>query len=162
MEQVGWAGDGIDYPESVERSFKNMDILTLNYLHDASVQKICFVHNAEGVKELIIQAHGHEDCGYQEWAGKNVTVSLVDVIVSTGALFGHVTGEDSIAGFDEEVSETTPRLIAELVDAGISCPTTVLKITFHSGSFIEVACHGIDVTVVGMAALRSSAHLDQP
>ncbi len=127
-----------------------MDIRRLNYLHDAIVQEICFAHNAKkGFKELVIRAQGNDDCGYPDWAGKDVTVSLLDVIVATATLFGHVMGEDSIDGFDEGISARTDRLVTELVDAGVFSPTILLKITFHSGSYIEIACAGVDVTVVG-------------
>jgi hypothetical protein len=157
---LGWGGkthihiDGqkphlpLDTPLPGENSIgvRSMEIRTLNFLHDAVVQEISFVHNSTGVKELVIKAWSDPDCGYEDWAGKLVSLSLQDVIIADGTLFGHVMGEDSISGFEEGISPKTQRLLSQLVDAGVSAPTVLLRITFHSGSSIDIACDEIEVT----------------
>jgi hypothetical protein len=142
--------------ENDEMRAKNMDIRTLNYLHDAIVQEICFGHNAKGLKELVIRAQGDEDCGYTDWAGKDVRIRLVDVIVAAGTLFGHVMGEDSIAGFDGVISATTHGLVTELCNAGITNPKQLLRVSFRSGSYIEIACDHVDVSSDGSDTQRGA------
>jgi len=123
------------------------DIELLEYLHDATVQEICFATGANGFKILMIRGKCDEDCGYLDWAGKRIVVTLSDVILASGMLFGHVAGEDMIQSFSQGVSAKTRQWVADLSSAGISTPTALLRFVLQSGSDIEVACGEINVTV---------------
>lgn len=119
----------------------------LEYLHDAIVSEISLI-NANGSKHMRITATCDEECGYEDWSGKAVIVTLSNVFRASGVLFGHVAGEDIVNSFSEGVSAGMHRSIQELCRVGIAAPRVLLTLTLHSGSEFEVACGEIDVTVI--------------
>lgn len=131
----------------------------LEYLHDAVVSEISLV-NANGYKRMRITATCDEECGYDDWSGKVVTVTFSDVIRASGVLFGHVAGEDIVNSFSKGVSVGMDRSIQELRSVGIAVPEVVLTLTLHSGSEIEVACGEIDVTVIDQVYGSTEEHLN--
>jgi hypothetical protein len=127
---------------------KITDKLILEYLHDAIVREISFVTNENGIKDLVITAKCDEDCGYEEWAGKAVAVTLSSVLLASAILLGHVAGEDIVQSFREGLSATSRQRIAEMRDIGISIPNSLLTLVLQSGSEIEIACDDVDITVI--------------
>lgn len=124
------------------------NIETLDYLHDAIVRYISFDMSADGSKQLVIEAECDANCGYEEWAGKVVSVTLSNVILASAIFWGHVAGEDIVQSLIEGVSAATRQRVTQLSDLGISPPMTLLTVTLQSGSEIEIACDGVDVIVI--------------
>jgi hypothetical protein len=119
----------------------------LEYLHDAVVDGMSLDVVLES-KNLVVNVTCDEDCGYDNWAGRRVAVTLSGVIVASAMLFGHVAGKDSVQSFREGISAATHQRLAELGQIGIPAPSTLLTLSFQSGSEVEVACAGVDVTAI--------------
>jgi hypothetical protein len=119
----------------------------LEYLHDAFVSRISFENN-ETSKNLIIRATFDEDCGDDEWAGKEVVVTLSGVVLTTAILLGHISGQDAVQSFVQGVSAGMRQRLTKLMAVGISIPEGLFTITLQSGSEIEVACEEIEMTAV--------------
>ncbi len=122
------------------------DLEQLEYLHDAIVSEVAFVYkgNSKAIKIITIC---DSDCGYRDWSGKAVTVTLSNVLRASGVVLGHIAGQDIINSFSEGASEDMQRSIQVMCDIGIFAPKIFLRLAFHSGSEIEIACDEIDVRV---------------
>jgi hypothetical protein len=122
------------------------DMARLEYLHDAVVSEIAIIYAADS-KSIRIVVACDEECGYEDWSGKDLEVTLSRVLLAFGLVLGHVAGPDAVQSFYEGASTEMMQKVQELRDAGISPPATFLRLTLHSGSEIEIACDEVDVCV---------------
>lgn len=122
------------------------DLEQLEYLHDAIVKEIAFAYTNSS-KGLRISSICNGDCGYHDWNGKTVIVTLSQVTRASGVLLGHVAGRDMIQSFSEGASAEMKLNIDKLCSIGVVAPKVFLRLTLHSGSELEIACDEITVYV---------------
>lgn len=122
------------------------DLEQLAYLHDAVVSEMAFMSTGD-FKEFRIKARCDDDCGYEDWSGKTVTITLSYVLRASGVIWGHVVGQDIVNSFSQGVSKDMEWNIRRLRDIGITAPKIFLRLTLHSGSEFEIACDEVDVSM---------------
>jgi hypothetical protein len=126
---------------------KIVDQEQLEFLHDAALLDLCFEFRPDGERRLILRAMCDEDCGYEEWNGRLVSVILAGLTLTTVRLFGHVAGPEFINSFAAGVSAQTSSALEELKAAGIAIAEFLLTLSLQSGSEVELACESVEVVV---------------
>lgn len=116
----------------------------LEYLHDATVDEIVFGYSNDS-KDMRLTVTCDEECGHRDWAGRTLTVTFSNLLRASGTWLGHVMGHDTVNSIREGASADMQQSVGALCGMGIDAPGRLLRLTFHSGSEIEIACDEIDV-----------------
>ena len=123
---------------------KILDLKQLDYLHDAIVRQIAFALT-DTRKDLVVTVTCDDDCGYSDWCGKTLIITLANLLQASGTFLGHVAGYETVQSFDEGASADMSQKIQQLSKIGIAPPNIVLRFTLHSGSEFEIACDSIAI-----------------
>jgi hypothetical protein len=124
----------------------NYDVL--DYLHDALLVIASFCVGDDGLKRFLLRVECHEDCGYHDWNGRTIEVLFENILVAHGQLLGHTMGEEYVASIHSGMSPSGANTVAQLVDAGVSEPNTMVTVVLQSGSEVSIACESIEAKLL--------------
>jgi hypothetical protein len=121
------------------------DFQKLDYLHDAKCLEIAWDCTSPSGRILRLLAVADSEAGFSLWEGKELIITLSDVVATRFMSWGFQTGQETIDAWRQGVSDSLERECQSLRASGISVPSLRFSISFHSGSCLEVVCSEVSV-----------------
>jgi hypothetical protein len=119
----------------------------LDHLHDAVLVSLTFSPRPDGSRDGRLVATCDEECEYDEWAGKTVSLVFSDILLLDGVLLGHVCGQEFVNTISQGLLPCAEERVSALVREGVRMPRIRLTVALQSGSEVAVACDGVEVAV---------------
>ncbi len=121
------------------------DVQNLAYLHDAKCIAITWDCSDSSRRILRILVVADVEAGFSLWEGKELIITLSDVLATRFTGWGFQTGQETIDACRESISDSLEQECQLLLASGIFVPPFKFSISFHSGSCLEVVCSEITV-----------------
>jgi hypothetical protein len=120
--------------------------LNWDWLHDAVVREFLFqTHDDERVLKIFLNCP--KDCGYAPWQGKKLVLSFHDISAMNQMVWG-VRGKETIDSIQTQNSASFREKTIVARRTGEGSKNFEVKITFHSGSLLEILCEDLKADVV--------------
>jgi hypothetical protein len=121
------------------------DFQNLAYLHDATCLEIAWNCTSPSGRILRLSAVVDVEAGFPLWDGKELIITLSDVVATRFTGWGFQTGKETIDAWRQGVSDSLEQECQSLQTSGILVPSLRFLVTFRSGSCLEVVCSAVSV-----------------
>jgi len=121
------------------------DFQVFAYLHDAKCSEITWACTKPNGRAMRLLVTADREAGFPLWDGKNLLITLSNVVAVQFTGWGFVGGDENIDSWWQGVSESLERECKSLTAKRIAVPLLRFSITFRSGSTLEVVCAEVSV-----------------
>jgi hypothetical protein len=118
----------------------------LEWLHDCVVSEFAYETASNSGRSIKIEMICPFDLGYPLWDGKRLVLAAARVAMSKHVMWG-VDGPESIDAVRPGISDEARESTLHARNLGIHFPALEFTISFHSGSWMEIICHDLEINV---------------
>lgn len=122
-----------------------MNVQDLAILHDCVLRDLRYDVSSADARTLTLLLECPDDLGKPAWDGQTLRITAMDVLLFRLTAWGHCWGLESLDAWRDGVSAQTRGELARLPGAP---PPITSTVSFHSGTFFELACRQVGVEVV--------------
>lgn len=119
----------------------------LDWLHDCLVTEFRYVVAENGNRRLEILMMAPSDMGHPTWDGHTLMLTAKDVLVFKWSALGFSTSPETIDAWREVAADSFSEVQIFLKNGG-KLPARGCTVCFHTGSFFDLVCQSIDVSIM--------------
>jgi hypothetical protein len=119
-----------------------------DHLHDATLVGLHYSNNvSQDAKMLVMDVVYSPEAGDPALDGQPASIVAMDVRWMRHIACGYVSGEEEIDDWGTSLSMDAAHELQKMEAAGLSLPKNQVRVTFRSGSVLEIACRELSVVV---------------
>ena len=120
----------------------------IDYLHDCPLLELRYdlTNSSNRLLTLFLDCNGN--IKHENREGRILRLTVSGVYYFQYVAWGHVIGYEILDRWSEGVTKQTEAELKKHQDMGFNVPSLRYTVTFHSGSFFELACEDITTATI--------------